>query len=174
MTADPPPPDLPSPSLVGRVRAALASAPASAPAGGDRRVAVAVAALIALAPLLTWAGARWQEARERGATAALMREAAPRLARDSARDAARAAFAPLLARPTLGATVEALARTLPAEANVVRVEQAQAGRLSIEVAGPDPDKLRAALRRDPATQGLRDAGQRAGDGGMVVTFEGER
>ncbi|HWK35526.1 MAG TPA: hypothetical protein VNR91_04620, partial [Sphingomonas sp.] len=97
-----------------------------------------------------------------------------KLAAADERAAARATLAPLLARPTLGATLEGMARILPAESHLVRAERGADGRLAIDVAAPDPDRLRAVLRRDPVTQGLRDTGQRRGDGAMIVTLEDGR
>lgn len=140
---------------------------------GEWRAAAGVALLLALAPLLTQAAAWWSERRVVGEIAALSRTAAPQLAAAREHAAARATLDALLARPTLGSTIEALARVLPAEASVARAGWVD-GRLAIEVAAPDPDRLRAALRRDPTTVGLRDAGQRQGDGAMLVALEEAR
>ena len=159
----------PNESLAGRIVRALRTPDG----GGGWRVGAAVAVLLALAPLLTLAGAWWSERQIRGEIAALSRSAAPQLTVARDRDAARATLGGLLARPTLGVTIEALARVLPTEANLAKAGWAD-GRLAIEAAAPDPDRLRAALRRDSVTAGLRDVGQRRGDGGMLVALEDAR
>jgi hypothetical protein len=161
-----------TPSLAERVFARLRRSGGDFPAGGGWRFGVALAVLLAAGPVATLVGARIAENRALAAGAALTRTAAPRLEEARAHMAARDTLAPLLSRPTLGATLEGLARALPPENSLVRAERGEDGRLSIDVASPDPDPLRAALRREPVTQGLRDAGQRGGDGAMVVTFEG--
>ena len=156
-------------SLAGRITRTLGRTGSR----GGWRAGIGVAMLLALAPLLTLAGAWWNERQVRGETAALARAAAPQLAAAREREAARAMLAALLARPNLGVTIESLARVLPAEATLAKAEWSE-GRLAIEVAAPDPDRLRAALRRDPTTAGLRDAGQRQGDGAMLVALEEAR
>lgn len=163
MPADPPV----TPSLAARLAAALSASDT----GHDRRAGFAVALLLAAAPLAVWAGARWTE---RGVTrdiAAVRATAAPRIERLAARDAARAALDPLLSTPGVATTLDDLARALPADAALVRAGRGADRRLTAEVTSADPDRLRAALRRAPATAGLRDAGQRRGDSGMTVTLE---
>ena len=64
----------------------------------------------------------------------------------------------------------AIAQALPPEAALLGASRNRDGLLEIEVRTPDPDKLRAALRRQPSLGGLRDAGQRQSDASMIVTF----
>ncbi|NIJ20772.1 hypothetical protein FHS95_002464 [Sphingomonas naasensis] len=177
-----PDPELPAdaePSLVQRLvalgrRRRVASDVADAGAGWPRhRVATAVALLIAAGPLLTIGGARLIAGRERAAAERLETELAPRIAAAQAARDARAQMAGVLQRATLGATIEALAQALPADATLVRAERDAQGQLTLEIAAPDPDKLRAALRRIPAFARLRDTRQRQADGQMVVLLEGE-
>lgn len=139
---------------------------------GGARVAAAVALLIALAPLLTIAGAYATARSIRAEAAAIAREAEPRLAATREAEAGRTALRKLLATPTLGATLDGLARTLPPESTVTSAERRADATLAVEVATADPDRLRTALRRDPATVGLRDAGQQRGESAMLVMLEG--
>ncbi|MEI9851845.1 MAG: hypothetical protein WDN24_14570 [Sphingomonas sp.] len=73
-------------------------------------------------------------------------------------------------RPTIGATLDALARALPPEASLIRAGRDAQGLLTVEVAAPDPDQLRAAIRRDPLLAALRDTGQRQQEATMIVTM----
>lgn len=168
LLTDPPPH---APSLAERVRLFVSSGDS---AGSGWKAGVVVGVLLAAAPSLTWAGARVLEARVRADSAAILRAAQPRLASGRMVAAGRETLATVLRRPGIGATLEAIARALPAEASLVRAERAADGRLSIDVAAPDPDRVRAALRREPLTDDLRNVAQRAGDGAMVVTFESGR
>jgi hypothetical protein len=70
----------------------------------------------------------------------------------------------------VGATVEALARALPADAVLLRAERNRSGLLEVEISTPDPDKLRAALRAEPALAGLHNIGQQRGELTMTVSF----
>ncbi len=153
------------PSLLAGLRRRLGE-----PWPGGWRVAGAFAALLALGPALTMMGAGLIERQVRRDIAALQQRTAGRTAGVAAADAARAALTPLVARPGLAATIEALARVMPTDAALVAAERSADGALRIEIATPDPDRLRTALRRDPATRGLRDAGQRGGDGAIIVAF----
>lgn len=81
------------------------------------------------------------------------------------RDVLAAAFA----RPAPVAVLTRLAQLLPGDARVARIGQRE-GALQAEIATSDPDRLRAALRRDPVLKGLRETGQRQGDGVIVVAF----
>ncbi|WP_044332121.1 hypothetical protein [Sphingomonas hengshuiensis] len=166
---DDPIPPQPQPSLVQRAthagRARIAAAPM-----GDWRLGVAVAALLALGPALTIGGAAWLRADALAEATRLRASAAPHAAEVQARAEARAALAPVLDRPTLGTTIEVLARGMPADAQLVRVERTAQGALEIDASAPDPDRLRAALRREPALAGLRDVSQRRGDGAMIASF----
>lgn len=153
-------------SLVERLARAARDRPVRA--AGVRWVPCAVAGLLAAGPLLTIGGAKLFGAQERRASDALRAEVAPRIAAREAAAASRAVLAPVLARPALGTTLEAIARALPAEAVLVRAERKPAGGLEFDIAAPDPDTLRARLRRTRDFARLRDAGQRQ-DGGVLVT-----
>ncbi|KQN19240.1 hypothetical protein ASE86_12010 [Sphingomonas sp. Leaf33] len=161
------PPERTTPSLAHRLKAALAHIDG----GHDRRAGLSVAILLAAAPALTWAGARWTEARVRRDIAAIERTAAPRLATVSAVRQARKELAAILDTPGVAATLDGLATALPTGASLRWVGRAADHRLAVEVAAPDPDRLRAALRRAPQTARLRDTGQRRGDGAMLVALE---
>jgi hypothetical protein len=141
--------------------------------GGDWRIAAALAALIAVGPGATFVGARLLAERVRSDTIALERASAPRLAMVRAQEAARAELRPLLTQPGLVATLNSLARALPDDARLNSAARADSG-LRVEVLVSDPDRLRGALRRDPATAMLRDAGQQRSEGGMSVTLESRR
>lgn len=174
-TPDPEP--APPPSLAQRLaafakRAPIAAGTPRAEKWPEGSIAALVALLIAAGPLLTIAGAKLLAAQERGAAAQLAAEAAPRIEAARAAEAARSQIDSVLRRMTLGATLEALARTLPADATLVRAARSIEGVLEIDVAAADPDRLRAALRRAPAFARLRNTGQREADGRMIVTFAG--
>ncbi|MEN3749805.1 hypothetical protein TPR58_21720 [Sphingomonas sp. HF-S3] len=141
------------------------------PRGGDWRVAAALAGVIALGPILTVAAASWASASARGEAAALRRTLAPRIAAERQAAAERETLVTLVRRPGAGVTLDALARAIPPESSLVRVERNAAGRLEVEVAAADPDRLREALRREPVLAGLRDAGQRQSDQGMIVSLK---
>lgn len=175
---DPEPPAAAEPSLAQRL-AARARRPrvrqgADAPVATwpQHRVAIAVALLIAAAPVLTIGGARLIGERQRAAADRIETELAPRIAAAQAAREARAQMSAVLQRPTLGATIEALARALPADATLVRAEWGAQGRLALEIAAADPDRLRSALRRTPALARLRDTGQRQAEGRLIVLLEG--
>ena len=136
-----------------------------------RRAAIVVAVLLILAPLATLLGAKLLTASARSDAGAIKRAQAPRIAAAEAQNSQRRALAPMLDRPTLGTTLEGLARALPRETQLVRAGRGGDGRLRIEASTADPDRLRAALRREPTTARLRDAGQRRGDAALVVTME---
>lgn len=163
----------PAHSLAGRIAAAFRELAARPSVTAGRRawiMASAVALLIALAPLLTIAGAALLAGGARSADERLAADEAPRIAAARRAEADRAALSAIVRRPGIGATLDALARALPGDAMLLRAGRDAEGRLAIEVSAPDPDQLRAALRREPALAGLRDAGQRQGDAGMVVSF----
>jgi hypothetical protein len=132
--------------------------------------AAAVAVLIALAPLFTIAGAKLLLQHERAATARLQEELGPRLAAEQAARNARASLDATVRRPAMSTTLEALARGLPADASLWRAERTAQGALELDVTTADPDKLRATIRRAPELAGLRDSGQRQGDGTMLVSL----
>ena len=156
-------------SLAARLAAAI-----RAPGNPNRELAAAIAVLIALGPLATIAGAEWLAAHERRETVQLRNQLEPRLAAQRGASDARAEMAGTVQRPALGTTLEALARGLPADATLARVERTAKGALELDVIAADPDKLRAALRRDPALARFRDTSQRQIDATMVVSLREER
>lgn len=195
MVADPRPADdmaQPGPSLVGQIVAAArrsrglaptagvdATFPAKSPPRAEQRtpidrVGAAVALMLIAAPLAVWIDAAWLTQRARTATETLSRQAAPIAAARADATRARQQLGTAWTQPTTGTTIEAIARALPADAALLRVERRTTGLLSIEVAAPDPDRVSAALRRDPALAGLRAVSQTPGDGGMRVTLEQPR
>lgn len=135
--------------------------------GGDWRVGAAVTGLLALVPLAVIAVATLMAIGIEDRIAARTRTEAVALARIAEAERLKA----VIARPPVGATLEALARALPAEARLRRVARGVDGALIVEVATADPDRLRAALRREPLTARLRDVGQQGGPGGLIVTLE---
>jgi hypothetical protein len=153
------------------IRTRPAVRPAREPArAGEWRIAAGIAALIAAGPLATMLGAQLLADSARAEVAALRSQAAPRLAAAKAYARDRVELAALLRRPGVGTTFEALARALPDDAVLTRAGRGRDGALEAEVATPDPDKLRASLRREPALARLHDAGQRRGDQAMLVVL----
>lgn len=138
---------------------------------GGARVGAAIALLMTLGPVLTIVGGYVTTRSIRAEAATLAASAEPRLARQRRADEGRALLGRVLSVPTLAVTLDGLARALPAESTLASVERRADGTLVVEAMTPDPDRLRGALRRDPATVMLRDAGQRRGDAAMTVTFE---
>lgn len=182
--ADPRPADdsMPArPSLFDRALRAARPVPRAPvqPKAGERlpvdRASVALAILIVATPLATLAGATWRTGQVRAETAALAQRSTAAVAAQSDRDRARALLSAAWNAPTLGATIEAIARALPEDAALLRVER-NANPLTIEIAAPDPDRALAALRRDPALGGLRAVAQARAedDGRMRVTLEQTR
>lgn len=182
--------DAPPPSLVERAWAAARGRPAPLPKPeprqpepsvaaapiperSDRRVVAVVAVLLAAGPLATLAGAGLLERQIRAETAALAPKVTPLRARTAATMATRERLAEVLQRPTAGAVIERLAAALPGEARMLRAVVAAEGALEIEVLAPDPDVLRAALRREPLLAGLREVGQARTDGALRVTLRAE-
>lgn len=168
----------PSESLTGRMAAkarawavAVRERPAGAPSQRrDWIVAAGVAALLALGPVATIAGAKLLAGNARTETRQLADQLAPRIAASEAAARERAELVALLRRPGVGAVADALARTLPPEAALVRIERNRDGLLEVDVSAPDPDRIRAALRGEPVLAGLRNTGQRRGDATMTVSF----
>ena len=142
------------------------------PGVGGWRVAALTGALIATGPVLTILGANLLAARSERETTQLRDRLAPRIAAERAANEARAMLAGAVRRPTLGQTVEALARVLPADAQVARAARTTGGALELDVAAADPDALRTAIRRAPQFTELRDASQRRTDSGMIVSLRG--
>ncbi len=165
--APPMPPERNTPSLAHRLRTALAGVDT----GHDRRAGIAVALLLAAAPALTWASARWTQNRVARDIAAVERTARPRLAVAAATRDARRELDAILDTPGVAATLDGLSDALPSGATLTRAGRGADHGLAVEVAAPDPDRLRAALRRAPQTARLRDTGQRRGDGAMLVALE---
>ncbi|MEP9403253.1 hypothetical protein [Sphingomonas sp. VNH70] len=157
-----------------RPRPAPDPAPNGAPRRPADRAAIATALLLVAGPLATWLLATLWTGEVRRETAALAARAAPRIAARMADARARAMLAATWDQPTLGTTVETIARALPPEAGLLRVERPADGALRLEVATPDPERLAAALRREGALGHLRTAAQTPGDGGMRVTLEEPR
>lgn len=159
---------------LGAARNASAPPPVAAPARTatprDRRTIVTAMLLVA-GPLATWVGALWLTGTVRRETAVLEARAAPRVAARAETGRARSILQAAWAAPTIGTTIEAVARAMPPDAMLLRIEQPVGGGLRLEVAAPDPDRLIAALRRDPALAGLRATAQVPGDGTMRVTLE---
>lgn len=152
-----------------RARTRRARTPATV-TPADWRTAFALAGLILSAPLLTIAGAKLLTGAVEREGAALSAQLAPRIAAQREAEAAHQRLADALRGPGPSGTIEALAQTLPAEATIARLARQPDGAIDIEVAAPDPDRLRSALRRAPEFAKVRDAGQRAGDGEMISRF----
>lgn len=160
-----------SASLAERLASRLRAGPVrrGSRAGGWWIVA-ALAVLVWLAPLATIAGATLLAGAAGREADRLRAQAAPVLAAQREAEGARQRLGDALRGPGPGTVAEALARTLPAEARVARMARVAGGAIDLEIAAPDPDRLRAALRRAPQFARLRDMGQRAGDGEMVSRF----
>lgn len=154
-----------------RVRGWWAGRPGIPAGRRDWIVAGGLAALIAAGPVLTIAAGSVMASGVRGEVRRLEEQAAPRAAAAKAASEDRAALVAMLKRPGLGVTAEALARALPVDAVLVRMERGRDGLLEVDISAPDPDKLRAAIRAEPALAGLRDAGQQRGDLMMTVSFK---
>lgn len=137
------------------------------------KLSAALAALIALAPIVTIAGASILIAREKVAVAKLNTTVAPRVAAEQQRRDAHIALEAIVERPPLGSVVEGFARGLPSEASILRLEQSADGALEAEVRGGDPDALRAAIRREPSLAAMRNTNQRQTEAGMVITMRRE-
>jgi hypothetical protein len=172
----------PGRSLAGELRAAaggwLGRRPASrdesaAPSPTGRRIAVTVGLLIAAGPLVTLLGAEVLTARARSEAAGLSAHLAPRAAAERVAEAARTEMRTAATGPMLGATLEAIARALPANATVLRAERTRDGAVELEVSAPDPDQLRPALRSLAGIGTFRNTGQRQGETGMVASFRAE-
>lgn len=141
--------------------------------GADWRIPAIVAALIWLGPLTTMLGARLLADGVRREAQGLRVQLAPRIAAERGAETARSQLADALRGPGPSATLEALARVLPAEATVARVAREPGGAIELEIAAPDPDMLRAALRRAPEFVRLRAVGQQGSDGTMLSKFRVE-
>lgn len=138
-----------------------------------RRFAAGIALLIAAGPLVSLAGADLLAKRVRAETAGLGARLAPRIAAERSAEQARAQMRATIGRPMLAATLDVVARALPADATVLRAERTRDGALELEIAGPDPDQLRPALRALPGIGSFRNIGQRRGEAAMIVSFRAE-
>ena len=131
----------------------------------------AAAALIATGPLATIAGASWLAARARAETARLEAASAPRRAAAIRAAEARAVLRGAIVAPAVGATLDTLAAALPPEDRLVAAAADGNGTLAVDISTVDPDRLRAALRRSRLA-GLGEAGQRRGEGVLIVRWAG--
>jgi hypothetical protein len=144
------------------------------PSSTGRRIAAIVALLIAAGPLSTLLGAEMLTARVRSEATGLNARLAPRAAAERAAEQARTEMRAAATGPMLGATLEAIARALPADAAVLRAERTRDGAVELEVSAPDPDQLRPALRSLAGIGTFRNTGQRQGETGMIASFRAER
>lgn len=160
-------PPAPAHSLSQRLAAALRGV--SLPAGGWG-VAIAFGVLLAAGPLLTVTGATLLAQHEKRATVKLQDQLAPRLQAEAAAREARTALANAAGRTAPGQVVELLVGVLPPEATLTRIERTRDGGLEFDVAGSDPDALRAAIRRAPEFAGMRNTSQRHSDAAMIVSM----
>lgn len=136
----------------------------------DWRLGAAIAVLIWAGPLAALLGAKLLEHAAEREMGALHAQLAPRVAAQHQAEAARLRLGDALRGPRPSAVAEALARTMPAEAKVARIAREPGGAIDLEISAPDPDRLRAALRRAPEFARMRDTNQRAGDGEIVSRF----
>jgi hypothetical protein len=136
----------------------------------DWRRAGGLAALIALGPLLTIVGAGLVERNAQAETARLTARAAPRLTAEAREQEARAMLRSAVRGDGVAVWMDRLAAAIPADARVARMSKAADGAMEIEITAPDPDLLRAALRRDPALAGFRETGQRRAGAMIAVTL----
>ncbi len=163
----------PRDSLTDRLaqRAARAARERPRPSWGDVRVALAVAAVVALGPLLTIVGAGLMRAGVEAGARTLEAQLRSRTAPAAARRDAAAVLRDAVRQPALAATLERLARVLPDDARLVSAARGAEGQLILEIAASDPDLLRGALRRDPMLAAMRESGQRrTADARVVVTL----
>lgn len=161
-------------SLADRMAQRLAAGTPRAPRspGGpvDWRLASALAALIALGPLATITGAALIEGSARAEAERLTAQAAPRLKAEAGAQAARAALREAVRHPAAAVLLNHVAAAIPVDARVSRMSKAADGAMEIEITAPDPDLLRAAMRRDPALAAFRETGQRRAGAMIAVTL----
>lgn len=139
----------------------------------DGRFALAIAALIALGPLATIVAAGVVERSVRAETRALGAAAAPRLRAGQADRAARARLRRAVTAPPVAIWLDRAARALPGDARVSRVARLPDGTIELDVTAPDPDSLRAAIRRDPAMAGFREVAQRRAGAMILVRWRAQ-
>jgi hypothetical protein len=150
----------------GRTRAALPAI--------DWRFALALTALIALGPLLTVVGAGLLERDARADAARLRAQAAPVTDAAKADRAARGLLRATVSEAPVALWLDRAARALPDEARISRMARSSEGRMEIDVIAPDPDPVRAAMRRDPAFTRFREAGQRRAGGAVLISYRQAR
>lgn len=137
----------------------------------DIRLALALAGVVALGPLLTIVGADALRAGVDADNRALESQLRTRTAPQAARGAAAASLRDAVRQPALAATLDRLARALPDDARLVSAAREPDGRIQVEISVSDPDLLRGALRRDPLLAAMRERGQRrTQDARVVVTL----
>jgi hypothetical protein len=161
-------------SLADRMARRLTVREPRAPRPEGRRVdwrrAGGLAALIALGPLFTIVGAGLLERSAQAEAERLTAQVAPRVQAEARERDARAALRGAARDAGVAVWMDRLATAIPADARVARMSKAADGSVEIEVTAPDPDLLRAALRRDPALAGLRETGQRRAGAMIAVTL----
>ncbi|WP_422057437.1 hypothetical protein [Sphingomonas sp.] len=137
----------------------------------DMRLALALAGLVALGPLLTIVGAQMLRAGVEADSRELAHQLRARNAPQAARAAAAAVLRDATRQPPFAATLDRLARALPDDARLVSAARDPGGRMLVEISASDPDVLREALRRDALLASLRESGQRrTQDARVVVTL----
>lgn len=148
------------------------TARAPRPEGGrvDWRLAAGLTALIALGPLVTTMGAGMLERSAQAEANALTVQAAPRLKAEAQARDARTTLRGAVRDAGVAVWLDRLAAAIPADARVARMGKAADGAIEIEITAPDPDLLRAAMRRDPALAGFREIGQRRAGAMIAVTL----
>lgn len=134
------------------------------------RLALALAAVIALGPLATIVAAGVVEQIARADAKQLTVQAAPRLKAEASARAARAALREAVRHPGAAILLDHVAAAIPADARVARMRKAADGTMEIEITAPDPDLLRAAMRRDPVLAAFRETGQRRAGAMIAVTL----
>lgn len=165
-------------SLIDRAMTRVPSVPRAAlrrwqSAAIDGRFALAIAALIALGPLATIVGSGVIERTVRAETRALGVAAAPRLRAEQADRAARTRLRRAVRAVPVAIWLDRAARILPGDARVSRVARLPDGTIELDVTAPDPDSLRAAIRRDPAMAGFREVVQRRAGAMILVRWRAQ-
>lgn len=83
----------------------------------------------------------------------------------------RSFAAPITAAPGISEVLGRLAALLPADTGLVEARRDSAGKLSIILDTPDPDRIRPVLAKDPLFRTMRDVGQvQTDEGTMRVTL----
>lgn len=140
----------------------------------DWRFAMALAALIALGPLLTIVAAGVLERSVRAETAQLARQAASKVDAAAADRAARDLLRSAVREVPVAVWLDRAAVALPGDARLSRMVRRADGGMTFDVTAPDPDLVRAALRRDPRFAGFRETAQRRAGAMILVTYERDR